>query len=340
MSTVMRDESLFFIQRGDGEASATTLFPPNDVLSFTSASGHDAYEEGRDYLIDKLSGQVTRLSGSRIPVTTAKELWRSVDPDGSGFMHCRDDPGTFLMCGEDDLFHRRQALITYTHQDGLWRGPVPVWSAAQMPHTWQQLVESKPLTIGLTGDSISEGYNASGFIGVPPYQPPYLPLVAAGLRETYGSPIALHNFAAAGWTADDGLADVARVADTNPDLVIVAYGMNDAGYAEAGDFSASIEGIMNQIRRTSPSAEYVLVSPMLPNPDWHYPVMARFKQYRSALTGLCRPGVVLADLTSLWTELMKRKSVYDLTGNGINHPNDFGHRLYAQVILGLFVDRD
>jgi len=28
-----------------------------------------------------------------------------------------------------------------------------------------------------------------------------------------------------------------------------------------------------------------------------------------------------------------RKTHHDLTGNGINHPNDFGHRLYAQVIL-------
>jgi hypothetical protein len=24
-------------------------------------------------------------------------------------------------------------------------------------------------------------------------------------------------------------------------------------------------------------------------------------------------------------------------GNGINHPNDFGHRVYAQVILALLV---
>jgi len=31
--------------------------------------------------------------------------------------------------------------------------------------------------------------------------------------------------------------------------------------------------------------------------------------------------------------LLERKSVYDLTGNGINHPNDFGHRVYAQTIL-------
>ena len=37
------------------------------------------------------------------------------------------------------------------------------------------------LTICLTGDSISEGYAASGFIGAPPFQPASGELVAAGL---------------------------------------------------------------------------------------------------------------------------------------------------------------
>jgi hypothetical protein len=48
--------------------------------------------------------------------------------------------------------------------------------------------------------------------------------------------------------------------------------------------------------------------------------------------------VALADLTGVWTELLARKGYHDLTGNGVNHPNDFGHRLYAQVILGLLTD--
>ena len=36
--------------------------------------------------------------------------------------------------------------------------------------------------------------------------------------------------------------------------------------------------------------------------------------------------------------MMVRKSPYDLTGNGINHPNDFGHRLYAHTILSLLIE--
>jgi acyl-CoA thioesterase I len=35
---------------------------------------------------------------------------------------------------------------------------------------------------------------------------------------------------------------------------------------------------------------------------------------------------------------MERKRHIDLTGNGVNHPDDYGHRVYAQAILALLVD--
>jgi lysophospholipase L1-like esterase len=194
------------------------------------------------------------------------------------------------------------------------------------------------LTICVTGDSISEGFNASGVTGAPPRQPPYAALVHAGLEHVYRSPVTFNNFAISGWTSDHGLADVARVVDAGPDLVIVAFGMNDSGYAEAADFSANIAGIMSAVRAGAPDVEFVLVSPMLPNPRWDYPVMERFGAYRDALSRLSGAGAALADITTLWTDVLARKSVHDLTGNGINHPNDFGHRLYAQTILGLLVD--
>ena len=43
------------------------------------------------------------------------------------------------------------------------------------------------------------------------------------------------------------------------------------------------------------------------------------------------PAFELADLTAVWSEMLERKKDWDLTGNGVNHPNDFGHRVYAQV---------
>lgn len=40
---------------------------------------------------------------------------------------------------------------------------------------------------------------------------------------------------------------------------------------------------------------------------------------------------------AIWTELLKHKNYLDLTGNGVNHPNDFGHRIYAQVLSALLI---
>jgi len=61
-----------------------------------------------------------------------------------------------------------------------------------------------------------------------------------------------------------------------------------------------------------------------------------YPQYRDALMRLSGPGVAVADLTSMWADLLKIKKFVDLTGNGVNHPNDFAHRVYAEVILELF----
>jgi acyl-CoA thioesterase-1 len=320
----MRGESLLFVDRGDGIASATLLFQRVETLSLASATGEITFDPGRDYTVDPVSGVVSRPPVSRMPFATLEELYPADDP--------------FVLIGDGDEFHRRQVSATYAHPPGAWHGPMLASAAAELPRTLAHISSSRPLTVCLAGDSISEGYNASGFTGAPPLQPAYGELVVAGLKRAYGSPVTFRNLATAGWTADDGAADIERMAAARPDLMIVAFGMNDAGYAEAPAFAENIRVIIEGVRAASPDVEFVLVSPMLPNPRWSYPVTARFPAYRQALAGMCGAGVALADVTSMWTHLLLRKSVHDLTGNGINHPNDFGHRVYAQVILALLGD--
>jgi len=185
----------------------------------------------------------------------------------------------------------------------------------------------------LTGDSISEGYDASGFHGAAPHQPAFGQLVASGLERHYGGSVRLTNLATAGWTAADGLWDTARIAAVKPDLVIVAFGMNDACYAQADEFVANVSTLLKNVRNEVADVEFVVVSPMLPTPDCTWVVASRFDEYRTALAGLIGEGVVLADVTGLWSQITARKDPHDLSGNGLNHPNDFGHRLYAQTIL-------
>jgi acyl-CoA thioesterase I len=73
---------------------------------------------------------------------------------------------------------------------------------------------------------------------------------------------------------------------------------------------------------------------MLPTLECAWLVPSGFDEYRAALAGMAGHGVVLADVTRLWTEIVARKDPHDLSGNGLNLPNDFGHCVYAHAILG------
>jgi len=168
--------------------------------------------------------------------------------------------------------------------------------------------------------------------------PPYADLVAGQLRHTFGGEVVLHNRGIAGWNVVRGLEDLDALLATRPDLIVIAYGMNDVGGRNPEAFRAGIATMLERIAKANPSTEVILVATMLGNADWVHTPREMFPRYRDALASLAGPGVALADLTDLWQVLLSKKREVDLTGNGVNHPNDFGHRLYAQAILALLVD--
>lgn len=328
----VRGESLLFVaDQPDRPATAPLLFTPTGGVSLTTADGATGFVEGQDFVVDAPGRRLHLVPGSTVPCVTRDQLYPAA-PDGDAFMHARGNPSRRLRWAEGDAFHRLQTAASYAHA-GDWPGAVPAAAGHDLPAAMARLAGGLPLTLTVTGDSISEGYNASGFVGAPPWQPPYATLVAAGLERRHGSAVTLHNLAVAGTTSNDGWGAADAVAVTDPHLVVVAFGMNDAGYMDAAEYQSNIRQILGTVRQRASAAEFVLVAPMLPHPDWHYTPPERFPAYRDALAALCGVGVVLADVTRLWTDVLTRKRFCDVTGNGINHPNDFGHRLYAQCVL-------
>jgi hypothetical protein len=107
----MRGESLFFVDRGDGIATATLLFQNVDDLSLSSATADVSFEADRDYTVDRANGVVSRTPASRIPLATLDELYPPDDP--------------FVLIGEDDEFHRRQVGANYSHPANAWQGSRP-----------------------------------------------------------------------------------------------------------------------------------------------------------------------------------------------------------------------
>jgi lysophospholipase L1-like esterase len=204
--------------------------------------------------------------------------------------------------------------------------------------TMELLMNKKPLTVCYSGDSITVGANASERTEAPPFMPPWRKLVVQNLARYFGTELTDHNFAVGGKNTDYGVETAPELAEKDPDLVFIAFGMNDAHRRDIPGYTERIKTIMDTVLKTNPDAEFVLVSSMLGNADWASTPVEEFPGMRDALASLCGENAVLADCTEMWTDLLKVKKFHDLTGNGVNHPNDFGHRIYAQVILQLFVD--
>src|SRR5262245_59068238 len=311
LSPTMHRASVMFVGLPDRPIEAPLLFRPDQILFVESAAGDASYVEGDDYQIDWQSGRIVRVPGSRMPSVTERNA-----ADGT-------------------LTHDRTIVLSYTHRGVVWTGFVPASALADLPRVTRRLERHEPLTVCLTGDSISEGYDASGFHRLPPYQPPFGTLIALGLERRFGSRIHFHNFGVGGWTTADALRDTERITAVNPDLLIVAFGMNDASYADASEYAATVSSLLSRVSAEATHSEFVVVSPMLPTPECEWVVQSRFPEYRDALATLTGTGVALANVTTLWASLLARKDPHDLSGNGLNHPNDFGHRIYAQAILAV-----
>ncbi len=235
-------------------------------------------------------------------------------------------------------YHDQQVEVTYEVRSSEWPETAPKFDAGQLPKTVARLKSKQKLTIGVSGDSISFGLNASGLVGAAPYMPMYPDLVAAQLRATYGGDVELVNRAVGGWSVTQGLADLDKLLEVQPDLVVIAYGMNDVGGRNPDAYKAGIQQMISRIKAARPDAEIILVATMVGNEQWTHTPREMFPKYRDALGSLCGPGIALADLTSLWTEMLRRKRDSDLTGNGVNHPSDFGHRVYASALLSLLIE--
>jgi len=333
--TVEGESMLFIKDTKTGTSKASVLFPIEAVLSVHNSAGDMTYGEGRDYLWKRGTRELTIPAGSRIPSFTTAELRRPDDSQKYKLTH-RDGNGEIFF-GAKLEYHNMQTCITYTHEPEDWSTITPKFDERALPRTIDRLRKGQPVSIVLIGDSISTGCNASGWAGDAPYQPSFPGLLQQHLEARYQSKVHMTNPSVSGKDTRWVLSTIDLVVKPKPDLVIVAFGMNDASGRSAKEYQANTKAVMMKIRQKLPNTEFILVATMLGNRDWPRLKQELFPQYRDALRKLCESGIALADMTSIWTELLKRKQDWDLTGNGVNHPNDFGHRVYAQVLSTLLV---
>ena len=332
-ATQLDADPLFFVRaEGQAAASARLLFVPKDVPKLTKATGDVVYEAGRDFTWQPGGREIVLTPMSRIPFRTQVLL----PPGSPDSIAATRDGKKHLLYGEGHFFHDQQVLAAYELAEK-WTGPVPKAEPARMELTLERLKVREPIKVVVLGDSISTGANASGVVNAPPGQMGYPDLVVEGLCQRFGGEVSLVNLSVGGMNAPWGVEQMAVAVGEQPDLFLIAFGMNDAsGKYSPSKYRKDVARMAAVMKATCPDCDVICVATMTANRDWQYAAPDFYPAYLEELLTLREPGVVVADVTSVWSWIVERKKFLDLAGNGVNHPNDFGHRLYADVILALF----
>ncbi|MCQ6562867.1 DUF5722 domain-containing protein [Paenibacillus mendelii] len=333
----MVNESVLMMSRDGEPAEASLLFEPIRVESVMSARLDMEYVEGIDWVLE--DGKLKLTPNTRIPYMADTEMYL---PEYIPNVSMPRNGGGGVIFREGSFFHDRQIVVTYTHESDAWKGPTPLYADTALPRTTDRLKNGEPIRFVLYGDSISVGANASGFTQVPPYLPVWGQLAAQELERRHGSDITFINPSVGGTTSSWGVEQAKTlVADQQPDLVIIAFGMNDGSGTGRGDgtepalFKQNIATIIQTVRADNPDAEFILVGTTLPNSETFF--FGKHPLYYPVLSELAGElsGVAAADITGVHAELLKKKAFHDMTGNNINHPNDFLSRWYAQFVVGM-----
>lgn len=320
------NESVMFV----GEREAPLLYQPDRVIAVLSSDLKTQYREGEDYTVQ--DGRLCLTRHSAIPVFPLSEYYPDILREGFSF------PTTVegfqnIRYGESDTFSKMQLSVTYTHSD-LWQGRIPPRS--QKLHRFvEKAASGQPVTVLFYGDSITTGCNSSKMVGFAPYAPCWYEMVMDKLIQHFHNPnIQWVNTALGGQNTQWALEQLhPRAIAIQPDLMVYAFGMND-GFRMADEFCRLTEQVLDRFTQACPDAEVAVVSTMLP----HFRVGGFWGQqytYEEGLYRLCEkyPQADVVPVTSIHKTLLEKKRYYDMTGNNVNHPNDFLARVYAQAII-------
>lgn len=214
-----------------------------------------------------------------------------------------------------------------------------------------ELVKDGPITIVAFGDSVTHGALGAGVIN---YETVYWNLLKRKLNAVRNYiPVNVINAGIGGLTAKQSLDRMDRqVLAHKPDLVIVAFGLNDVN-GTLDDYLSSLRVIFEKC--ISRGIDTIFMTPNMLNTyvaegteerylgyaavTAEYQTGGRMDEYMTAAVSLARGcGVLVADCYARWRELSKTTDTTLLLDNRINHPKAEMHELFADELFRVILE--
>lgn len=326
-------ESAFVRESEDGEiAPIQLLYPIDEIVSVRSYDLKTLFVEGEDYTV--VDGKIVVNPRGDIPYLTWDEYFIEDYVQGTpGQIAAVNKPGCGYVydeiSGSDAGMSKWSIAVTYRHS-GECPLTVPQTKSEKFTGLITKLENGENINYVSIGDSITYGWSATGTVNIAPYCPAYNILVQKYIEKEYDVRVEHTNLAVSGKNTPLGVERLDMICERNPDLVTIAFGMNNEN---PDSFMNNMNTMINTIKQKCPDAVVVVVSTCLANPQSvyynHQPkYIGRLLEAEKNWT-----NAVVADVTTPHTEMLKVKTYQDTAGSNSNHPNDYCHRLYAQVIL-------
>lgn len=323
-----------------------------DAGSVVVYSGDTIFAADKDYKLDPVWGGISRLDegtiakNEKVMVDYTVYLQRidTVQVSSSGVASIKKgtpaavcaavpqpDPGyralANIYVGYETAAIAADDICPVPDSNIEWRSYIKTAGRENLKNTLGLLKAGQPVTVVCWGDSVTVGGSSSS------PQKCYVELFRSRLTAAYPkSNIKLINAGIGGSSTNsrrDGFDK--EVLSYNPDLITVEF-VNDIGLGPDMIRKNWAEFIA-RARKKNPNVEFILITPHNIMREW----MANFPVGADAMRQAAMENRVgLADANNVWMNLSKVGiPYYSLLANGINHPNDLGHEIFASCIMQL-----
>ncbi len=348
--TVYHETVVFY----EGRGAVKTLYPIDEIVSVRTYTLNDYFVEGVDFAVR--DGKLVRLEGSSIKTygtpTTTDGVWES------------DDEGIYVTQYSGGSLYTVAVDVTYKHSK-TWKDLGEEGYSGKKQETvdgqltvFEKLKNGKDVHIVFYGDSMTSGWSISGGktdvytdkndgtttesgLYTAPFAPNWMTMFIDGLKKEYPTAkITWENLSLGGkdsnWGKNNFEARFKLLKNTNVDLLLLGWGINDNGAGvTAATFKSNEQAIINAFKAKCPTASVLLYGANSTNPYAKIYDTETLLAYEAAHRELAleNTNTAATSLTSIFVDIAKSKETADLFENNYNHANDFGCRIYSQVMI-------